>query len=91
MCVLIASRVVVWWAFRARAPGKRLCSFLCGRHLQVGLAPGSISSSVASFYADPGAGQEAQTPGRDGQRLGWETAHSLGLSVWLSVFQCESG
>lgn len=27
MCVLIASRVVVWWAFRARAPGKRLCSF----------------------------------------------------------------
>lgn len=56
----------------------------------MGLAPSS-GSSAASFHADPGAGQEAQTLDRDGQRLGCEIADSLRLSFWLSIFQCESG
>lgn len=39
----------------------------------------------------PGAGQEAQTLDRDGQRMGWEITYSLRLCLGLSVFLCESG
>lgn len=67
MCVVIASRIVVWWAFGARAPGKTFCSFLCGGHLQVGLAP--RSSSAASFYTDP-----RRQSGSPDPRQGWSEA-----------------
>lgn len=76
MCVLIAGRIVVWWAFRARAPGKRLLQLsLWQSHLQVGLAPGGSSSrsssrsSAASFYADPRRGSGSPDPGQ-----GWSEA-----------------
>lgn len=43
------------------------------------------------LHGFPGEGQEARTLDRDRQSPGWETAHSLRLSRWLSVFRCKSG
>ena len=53
-------------------------------------AAGAAAAALPSTPI-PGVGQESQTLDRDGQRLGWEIARSLRLSLWLSVFQCESG
>lgn len=53
-------------------------------------AAGAAAAELPSTPTQ-GAGQEAQTLDRDGQRLGWEIARSLRLSLWLSVFQRESG
>lgn len=63
-------------------------SFLCGSHLQVGLASSSSSSTAAWLPSTPitSSGGEARILGRDGQRLGWETAHSEALSLAFGFF-----
>ena len=94
MCDLITSRVVVWWAFGARAPGKRLLQLSLWQSFASGFGSGLQQEQQQRRFLLRGyrAGVTKPRPWTGfGQRLEWEIARSLRLSLWLSVFQCESG
>lgn len=67
VCIVIASRIIVWWAFGAQALERGFAAFFVAGHLQVGLAPSS--SGVASSYTHPWRGSGSPDPGQ-----GWSEA-----------------
>ena len=67
MCIVIASRIVVWWAFRARAPERGFAAFFVAVICKWVWLPAAAVWLPSTPI--PGAHQEAQSLDRDEQKL----------------------
>lgn len=92
MCVLITSRVVVWWAFRARAPGRRLLQLSLWQSFASGFGSGQqkqpqllflLHRSPARVRKDPGQGWSEAGVGDCPLSETFSQAFGFSMGKWL--------